>query len=403
MNSELIFDCDGADDFVKKHELDYLESHVLAIHTLLHRNATAGSRDLGWLDWPLRSSEHEVERIIRIAEQIRRKAEVFVVIGIGGSYLGARSALELLGHGFYNGLPQEKRGGPQIYFAGQNLSSGYLTHLWDLISQKEIAINVISKSGTTLEPALAFRFFRTMLEERYGRKGAGERIFVTTGEDGSLRRLAGEAGYETFTVPDNIGGRHSVLTAVGLLPMAMAGIDITAIMAGANHGCHLYSAKKLINNPVNRYAALRQILYRKGKTVELLASYEPSFHLFTEWWKQLFAESEGKDHKGIFPAGVNFTTDLHSLGQYIQDGCRNLFVTTLWVEKPPAECKIPLLENDLDGLNFLAGKTLHHVNEKACVGTIAAHIAGGVPNLKITIPDMTPYYYGQLTYFFEKA
>ncbi|MEW5920128.1 MAG: glucose-6-phosphate isomerase [Bacillota bacterium] len=403
MNGEIVFDYRETGDFVKGYELEALETQVLAAHEILHRYEGPGREYLGWLDWPLHCSRDDVEKILRVAGQIRERAEVFVVIGIGGSYLGARSALDLLGHSFYNNLPRERRGGPQIYFAGCNLSSRYLTQLWEIIGQKELVINVVSKSGATLEPALAFRFFRTMLEKRYGKRGTRERIIATTGEKGALRNLARQEGYETFPVPGDIGGRYSVLTAVGLLPVAVAGIDIAGIMAGARRGCRLYSEERSANNPAYRYAMLRQILYRKGKVIELLASYEPSFLFFTEWWKQLFGESEGKDQKGIFPAGVNFTTDLHSMGQFIQDGYRNLFVTTLWLEKPALDREIPVLTEDMDGLNFLAGKTMHYINGKACAGTIMAHSAGGVPNLKITIPEMTPRFYGQLVYFFEKA
>ncbi|HAP32381.1 MAG TPA: glucose-6-phosphate isomerase [Firmicutes bacterium] len=403
MNGEIIFDYADAGNFVKKHELEALEAQVLAAHETLHRYEGPGREYLGWLGWPLHCSREDEDKIARVAAQIRERAEIFVVIGIGGSYLGARSALELLGHSFYNQLPREKRGGPRIFFAGCNLSATYLAHLWDLIDQQDLAINVVSKSGNTLEPALAFRFFRTMLEKRYGKKGARERIITTTGEKGALRRLAQQEGYETFTVPGDIGGRYSVLTAVGLLPVAVAGIDIAEIMAGARRGCRLYDEEKLVDNPAYLYAALRQIIYRKGKIIELLASYEPSFSLFTEWWKQLFGESEGKDQKGIFPAGVSFTADLHAMGQFIQDGYRNLFLTTLWLEKPPQDREIPPLAENIDELNFLAGKSMHYVNKKACAGTIMAHSSGGVPNLKIIIPEMTPRCYGQLVYFFEKA
>lgn len=403
MNGEIVFDYRESAAFLKEHELKALETQVLAAHEVLHSYEGPGREYLGWLDWPLQCSRDDVEKILRVAGKIRDKAEVFVVIGIGGSYLGARSALDLLGHTFYNSLPREKRGGPQIYFAGNNLSSRYLAHLREIIGEKELAINVVSKSGTTLEPALAFRFFRNLLEKRYGKKGARERIIATTGERGALRNLARQEGYETFPVPGDIGGRYSVLTAVGLLPVAVAGIDIAAIMSGARRGCRLYSEEMPANNPAYRYAMLRQILYRKGKVVELLASYEPSFQFFSEWWKQLFGESEGKDQRGILPAGLNFTTDLHSLGQFVQDGYRNLFVTTLWLEKTSAEQEIPLLSEDIDGLNFLAGKTMHYVNRNACAGTMMAHSSGGVPNLKISVPEMTPRTYGQLVYFFEKA
>ncbi len=402
MNGEIKFAYDSG-GFVQEHELQAFETQVRAAHEVLHSYEGLGREYLGWLDWPLHCSRDEIDKILHVAAEIRKRAEVFVVIGIGGSYLGARSALELLGHTFFNNLSQEKRRGPQIFFAGNNLSSRYLTHLLEIIGEKELVINVISKSGTTLEPALAFRFFKTILEKRYGKRRARERIIATTGEKGALRNLARQEGYEIFPVPGDIGGRYSVLTAVGLLPLAVAGIDIMGIMSGARRGCRLYSEERPADNPAYRYAMLRQILYRKGKVIELLASYEPSFYYFTEWWKQLFGESEGKDQKGILPAGLNFTTDLHSLGQFVQDGYRNIFVTTLWLEKTPEEQEIPPLAEDIDGLNFLAGKTLQFVNKNACTGTMRAHSDGGVPNLKITIPELTPRVYGQLVYFFEKA
>lgn len=403
MNSEIGFDMHEGDAYIKGHEIDVLETQLLAVHEMLHRYEGPGREYLGWLDWPLYRGREEVEKINRVAGKVRQKAEIFIVIGIGGSYLGARSALELLNHSFYNQLPPEKRGGPQIYFAGHHLSARQLNDLETLLADKELVVNVVSKSGTTLEPALAFRFFRKMLEQRYGKEESRNRIIATTGDQGALRQLAREEGYETLMVPNDIGGRYSVLTAVGLLPIAVAGIDIGAIMAGARRGVRLYGEERLSNNPAYRYALLRQLLYRKGKNTELLATYDPSFMIFTEWWKQLFGESEGKDQKGIFPAGLNFTTDLHSLGQFIQDGYRNLFITTLWVEKPQQDKTIPSLNGDLDGLGFLEGRTLNYINEQACTGTIMAHHAGGVPNLQISIPELTPYYYGQLVYFFEKA
>jgi glucose-6-phosphate isomerase len=401
---EITFDYSGAMDFVADREIKNLQPMVSQAHDLLHRQAGPGREYTGWLDWPINYDREELERVKDRAARIRETAEVLVVIGIGGSYLGARSALELLGCTYYNQLPREKRGGPEIYFAGHNISSTYLAHLLEAVKDKEIAVNVVSKSGTTLEPAIALRIFRRMLEERYGKEGAAKRIVATTDKDqGALRRLADGEGYETFVVPDDLGGRYSVLTPVGLLPIAASGVDIDEIMAGAQEGHRLFRNDDLAGNPAYQYAAMRHILYQKGKAVELLANYEPSFQYFAEWWKQLFGESEGKDQKGIFPASVNFTTDLHSLGQYIQDGRRHLFATTIWVEQPKFDLTVPLLEDDLDGLNFLAGKSMHYVNEKACAGTMAAHIDGGVPNLKVILPELTPYYYGQLVYFFEKA
>lgn len=404
MAQEITFDYESASHFLENHELEYLAPKVSIAHDLLHEKKGPGKEYSGWLKWPVSYDKEEFNRIKEVSEKVREKAEVVVVIGIGGSYLGARSALEMLTHTFYNGLPRDKRRGPEIYFAGNNISSTYLAHLLDVIKDKDIVINVVSKSGTTLEPAIAFRIFRGLLEERYGKKGARERIIVTTDKSkGTLRKLAEEEGYETFVVPDGIGGRYSVLTPVGLFPIAIGGINIAEIMEGALQGYNLYKEKELEKNPCYQYAAVRNILYNKGKVIELLTNYEPSLKYFAEWWKQLFGESEGKDGKGIFPASVNFSTDLHSLGQYIQDARRNIFSTTVWVERPLATMSIPSLDEDIDGLNYLAGKAIHEVNEKACQGTIMAHTDGGVPNLKINVPQLTPYYYGELVYFFEKA
>jgi len=327
-----------------------------------------------------------------------------IVIGIGGSYLGARSALEFLKHSFYNQLPKETRGGPEVYFAGSNISPIYMKRLLQIVKDKEIAVNVISKSGTTLESAIAFRIFKKLTESLYGKEKAREKIIATTDKHkGALKSLAEVEGYETFVVPDHVGGRYSVLTPVGLLPLAAAGVDIEQIMAGAQSAFDMYLQEDLSENQCWQYAAVRNILYRKGKIIELLVNYEPDLAQFAEWWKQLFGESEGKDHKGIFPGSLNFTTDLHSMGQYIQDGQRSLFATTLWVEKPPANVSISEMPGDIDGLNYLSGKTLQEINEQACRGTILAHTDGGVPNLKVNIPELAPFCYGQLVYFFEKA
>ena len=404
MNKNITFDFKGAEDYIKERELEYLEPRVTQAHELLHNLEGPGSEYAGWVDWPLRYDRIEFQRIQAAGQKIREKAEVFVVIGIGGSYLGARSALELLTHTFYNGLSRERRGGPEIYFAGHNISPVYLKHLLEVIQGKDVYINVVSKSGTTLEPALAFRAFKDLIEKNHGKDGARERIFATTDQEkGALKKLSEQEGYETFTVPEDVGGRYSVLTPVGLLPIAVGGIDLEEMMAGASSGCDLFGERKLKNNHSYLYGAVRNLLYLRGKTIELLVNYEPSFHYFGEWWKQLFGESEGKENKGIFPASMNFSTDLHSLGQYVQDGYRNLFETTLWVEKPALDMTILEQSEDLDGLNYLSGKSIHHVNEKAFQGTVMAHREGGVPNLKISIPELTPYYYGQLVYFFEKA
>lgn len=398
------FDYAYAKDFISEHELEYSSQKVELAHDQLHSGTGAGSQYNGWLNWPVKYDPAEFIQVIECANRIKEMAEVLIVIGIGGSYLGAKSALELLGHSFYNQLSREKRQTPEIYFVGTNISSTYLAHLLEIVKDKELAVNVISKSGTTLEPALAFRFFRQLLEDKYGIEGAKKRIIATTDQTkGALKKLADEEGYETFVVPDEVGGRYSVLTPVGLVPMAAGGIDIRQVMAGAREGHRLFEDSSLISNPCYCYAAIRNILYHKGKTIELLVNYEPSLQYFTEWWKQLFGESEGKDNKGIFPAGVNFTTDLHSLGQYIQEGRRDLFATTLWIEQPQVSVDVPHLTEDIDGLNYLAGKKIHLVNEKAREGTMLAHTEGGVPNLMISVPELTPFYYGQLVYFFEKA
>jgi len=413
-DKEIRFDLQEDADFISAHELAYLAPEVRRVHDMIHAGEGPGNEYAGWLEWPGGggsglsgggyAASEEFARIKDAAGRIKEMADVLIVIGIGGSYLGAKAALQMLQHTFYNQLPAKKRGGPEIYFAGFNVSPVYLQHLLELVEGKDLVVNVISKSGTTLEPALSFRVFRRLLESRYGREGASKRIFATTDQQkGALKKLADEEGYETFVVPENIGGRYSVLTAVGLLPMAVGGIDIDEVMKGAEAGYRLCSRQDLASNPAYQYAAARSILYRKGKTLELLATYEPALSYFSEWWKQLFGESEGKDQKGIFPASVSFTRDLHSLGQYIQDGRRNLFATTLWVETPPLDLKILSLEEDIDGLNYLAGKSFHFVNDKACRGTMAAHSAGGVPNLKITVPELNPYYFGELAYFFEKA
>ncbi|MDW7652125.1 MAG: glucose-6-phosphate isomerase, partial [Bacillota bacterium] len=371
---------------------------------LLESGQGPGSEYAGWLNWPKTHDREEAARLKSVAAKVRERAEVFIVIGIGGSYLGARSALSLLTHTFANQLSRERRGGPEIYFAGHNVSPAYLTHLLDVVGGRELYINVVSKSGTTLEPALAFRVFRRLLEKRYGREEAKNRIIATTDrEKGALKKLADREGYETFVVPDEVGGRYSVLTPVGLLPIAVGGINIDEMMSGAAEAMELYRVGDLGSNPAYRYAAVRNILYNKGKTVELFATYDPSFYYFTEWWKQLFGESEGKENKGILPAGVNFTTDLHSLGQYIQDGYRHLFATTLWAERPAVDMNITREEDDPDGLNYLAGKSLHEVNAKAREGTMLAHAEGSVPNLLVTVPEITPYWYGRMVYFFEKA
>ncbi|AVX20379.1 glucose-6-phosphate isomerase [Carboxydocella sporoproducens DSM 16521] len=390
--------------FVREEELSQLAPAVKLAHQLLHEKKGPGQEFTGWVEWPQTYDRQEFERIKNAAARIKEQADALIVIGIGGSYLGARAAIELLGHTFRNQLKAEKRQAPEIYFAGNNLSPVYLKHLLEVLEGKELALNVISKSGTTTEPALAFRFFRKLLERKYGVEGARERIYVTTDRNrGALKRLATEKGYETFVIPDEIGGRYSVLTAVGMLPIAAAGIDIEEIMAGAREAMELYANQNLEQNPAYQYAALRNLLYAKGKTLEVLVSYEPQLHSFAEWWKQLYGESEGKDGKGIFPAAVEFSTDLHSLGQYLQEGLRNLFETVLMFEQSTAELFIPEDPDDSDGLNFVSGKSLDFVNKQAFAGTLLAHADGGVPALVVNIPANNPYYFGQLVYFFEKA
>ncbi|WP_169316009.1 glucose-6-phosphate isomerase [Thermoclostridium stercorarium] len=397
------FDYKKAEGFIHEHEIEYLKPMVETAHTMLHQKSGPGNDFLGWLELPVSYDTSEFSRIKEAAERIRNNSDVFIVIGIGGSYLGARAAIEALAHSFHNLLPKEKRKAPQIFFAGNQISSTYLAELLDIIDGKDISVNVISKSGTTTEPAIAFRILKDYMEKKYGKAEARTRIYATTDKArGALKTMADTEGYETFVIPDDVGGRFSVLTAVGLLPIAVAGIDIDSMMEGARAGYEEYR-KPYEENPAYLYAACRNILYRKMKTIEIMVNYEPSLHYVTEWWKQLFGESEGKDGRGIFPAGVDFTTDLHSMGQYIQDGLRNIFETVLNVEKPRKEIFITKDEKDLDGLNYISDKSLDYVNRKAMEGTILAHHDGGVPSLVVNIPEMTPYYFGQMVYFFEKA
>lgn len=397
------FNDSAAAPFLSKAELAAIEPQVDAAARLLESRKGPGNDFLGWLDLPLKYDRAEYKRIKASAKKIRKQSEVLVVIGIGGSYLGAKAAIEFCGHSFYNNLPKKARKGPEVYFAGTNISGTYLTHLLEVIGNRDFSVNVISKSGTTTEPAIAFRLFKQKLEEKYGKEGARERIYATTDHaKGALKTLATREGYETFVVPDNVGGRFSVLTAVGLLPIAVAGIDLDELMRGAADAVKLYK-KPFAENDCYRYAAVRNILHRKGKDIELLVNYEPRCHYIAEWWKQLYGESEGKDHKGIFPASVDFTSDLHSMGQYIQDGRRSLFETVLEIGTPESDLSMFKTDDDLDGLNYLSGKTLDYINKKAAEGTRMAHTDGGVPNLSILIPEATPYYLGQLFFFFEKA
>ncbi|RHW42607.1 glucose-6-phosphate isomerase [Neobacillus notoginsengisoli] len=398
------FDYSKALSFFGEHELTYLRDAVKVAHHSLHEKTGAGSDYLGWIDLPENYDKEEFSRIQKAAEKIKSDSDVLIVIGIGGSYLGARAALEMLGNSFYNAMAAEKRGTPQIIFAGNNISSTYMQDVISLLEGKDFSINVISKSGTTTEPALAFRLFRKLLIEKYGEEEARKRVYATTDKErGALKTLADEEGYETFVIPDDVGGRYSVLTAVGLLPIAVSGADIEAMMKGAAQAMNDYSGSELEDNEAYQYAAVRNALYNKGKTIEMLVNYEPGLQYFSEWWKQLFGESEGKDLKGIFPSSANFSTDLHSLGQYVQEGRRDLFETIIKVEKPRHELIIEDEANDLDGLNYLAGKTVDFVNNKAFEGTMLAHTDGGVPNLIVSIPAMDEYTFGYLVYFFEKA
>ncbi|HZG88331.1 glucose-6-phosphate isomerase [Paenibacillus sp.] len=404
MKSPVIYDYKPALPFVGQHELDYSAAAVRAAHEALHAKTGAGSDFLGWVDLPSRYDRDEFARIKQAAERIRGDSEALVVIGIGGSYLGARAAIELLTNPFEAHLPKDKRTAPQIFYAGNNISSTYMAQLLQALEGKDFSVNVISKSGTTTEPAVAFRIFKEALERKYGKEAARKRIYATTdAAKGALKKLADAEGYESFVIPDDVGGRYSVLTAVGLLPIAVAGVDIDAIMAGAQDAQTLYANPSLEENQSYQYAAVRNALYKKGKAIEILVNYEPSLHFFSEWWKQLYGESEGKDGKGIYPASVDFSTDLHSMGQFIQEGTRNLFETVLQVEKPTIELTVPNDPENVDGLNFLSGQTIDFVNKKAFQGTLLAHTDGGVPNTVLTLADQTPYTFGHLVYFFEKA
>ena len=383
--------------------MEYKEE-VENIHKDLHRRSKDEKDFVGWLELPTNYDKKEFERIKKAAKKIKKESDILLVIGIGGSYLGARAVIESLTNTFYNLLPEKERKYPQILYAGNNLSPNYINELIEYIGDKDFSVNVISKSGTTTEPAIAFRIFREILENKYGIEEARSRIYATTDkEKGALKTLADKEGYEKFVVPDNIGGRYSVLTAVGLLPIATAGIDIDKLMEGARIAQDRYNDPNLKYNECYQYAVARNILYKLYKNIEILVNYEPKMHYFTEWWKQLFGESEGKDQKGIFPAGVDFTTDLHSMGQYIQEGRRNLFETVIKIKKPKSDITIQMDEDNLDGLNYLAGKTLDYVNKKAMEGTIEAHVSGDVPNIQITIEKLNEKNLGAMIYFFEKA
>ncbi len=386
-------------NFFSEEEILNVGEQVKLAHNALHNKTGAGNDFLGWVNLPEDYDKEEFARIKAAAARIREDSDVLIVIGIGGSYLGAKAAIDFLTGPFYNYNSKT-----QIFFAGNSISPNYINGLLKAIEGKDVSVNIISKSGTTTEPAIAFRIFKEYLENKYGKEEAKNRIYATTDKArGALKNLADKEGYETFVVPDDVGGRYSVLTAVGLLPIAVCGADIDKLMQGARDAMDIYSNDNVDENDCYKYAAIRNILYRKGKTVEMLVNYEPELQYFIEWWKQLFGESEGKDNKGIFPAGASFSTDLHSMGQYIQDGLRNLFETVLYVENSKEDITLGTDPENVDGLNFLSGKTVDFVNKKAFEGTLLAHTDGGVPNLVLKIADLSEYTLGQLFYFFEKA
>ncbi len=402
--SRVTFDYSKAKTFIADHEMESMKKIAENAKAELLGREGAGNDFLGWIDLPVDYDKEEFARIKEAAEKIKGDSEVLLVIGIGGSYLGARAAIEFLRHNFYNMVSKEIRKTPEIYFVGNSISSTYLKHLVDVIGERDFSVNIISKSGTTTEPAIAFRIFKGMLEKKYGKDGAAKRIYATTDKArGALKNLATEEGYETFVVPDDVGGRFSVLTAVGLLPIAVSGADIDKLMEGAADAREHALNDSYEENDAVTYAAVRNILLRKGKAVEILANYEPSLHYVSEWWKQLYGESEGKDQKGIFPAAVDLTTDLHSMGQFIQDGARIMFETVINVEESSEEVILKEEEVDTDGMNYLAGKTVDFVNKSAMNGTILAHTDGQVPNLKVNVPVQDAHCLGQLFYFFEFA
>ena len=402
--SKVTFDYSKAKAFIADHEMVSMKKIAEAAKAELLGREGAGNDFLGWIDLPVDYDKEEFARIKQAAAKIQNDSEVLLVIGIGGSYLGARAAIEFLRHNFYNMVSKEIRKAPEIYYVGNSISSTYLKHLIDVVGDRDFSVNIISKSGTTTEPAIAFRIFKEMLEKKYGKEEAAKRIYATTDKaKGALKNLATEEGYESFVVPDDVGGRFSVLTAVGLLPIAVSGADIDQLMAGAAAGRERALNAAFEENDAMQYAAVRNILFRKGKAVEILANYEPSLHYVSEWWKQLYGESEGKDQKGIFPASVDLTTDLHSMGQFIQDGSRIMYETVMNVEESQEEIIIQEEPVDLDGLNYLAGKSVDFVNKSAMNGTVLAHTDGNVPNLMVNIPRQDEFSLGELFYFFEFA
>ena len=404
MGKEVTFDYSKTAGFISAEEVKNMKAGVECAKEVLTSRTGAGNDFLGWIDLPVDYDKDEFARIKKTAAKIQSDSDVLLVIGIGGSYLGARAAIEFLTHSFYNVLDKGTRKTPQIFFVGNSISSKYIKDLQDVVRDKDFSINIISKSGTTTEPAIAFRVFKEMLIEKYGKEEANKRIYATTDKaKGALKNLANQEGYESFVVPDDVGGRFSVLTAVGLLPIAVSGADIDKLMEGAASGRKKALETPYEENPALLYATIRNILLRKGKHVEIVANYEPSLHYVSEWWKQLFGESEGKDQKGIFPAAVDLTTDLHSMGQFIQDGARIMFETVINVEESPEEVVLKEEEIDTDGMNYLAGKNVDFVNKSAMNGTILAHTDGQVPNLKVNVPEQNEFYLGELFYFFEFA
>ena len=404
MGKEVTFDYSKTAGFISAEEVKNMKAGVECAKEVLTSRTGAGNDFLGWIDLPVDYDKDEFARIKKAAAKIQSDSDVLLVIGIGGSYLGARAAIEFLTHSFYNVLDKGTRNTPQIFFVGNSISSKYIKDLQDVVRDKDFSINIISKSGTTTEPAIAFRVFKEMLIEKYGKEEANKRIYATTDKaKGALKNLANQEGYESFVVPDDVGGRFSVLTAVGLLPIAVSGADIDKLMEGAASGRKKALETPYEENPALLYASIRNILLRKGKHVEIVANYEPSLHYVSEWWKQLFGESEGKDQKGIFPAAVDLTTDLHSMGQFIQDGARIMFETVINVEESPEEVVLKEEEIDTDGMNYLAGKNVDFVNKSAMNGTLLAHTDGQVPNLKVNVPEQNEFYLGELFYFFEFA
>ena len=402
--SKVTFDYSKATSFISEDEVTSMKKIAEDAKKVLVDKTGAGNDFLGWIDLPVDYDKEEFNRIKEAAKKIQEDSEVLVVIGIGGSYLGARAAIDFLRHGFYNNVSKEVRKTPEIYYAGNNISQSYLKALIDVIGDRDFSVNIISKSGTTTEPAIAFRVFKEMLEKKYGKAEAAKRIYATTDkEKGALKGLATAEGYESFIVPDDVGGRFSVLTAVGLLPIAVSGADIDKLMEGAASGREKALNNAFEENDAMQYAAIRNILLRKGKLVEITANYEPSLHYFGEWWKQLYGESEGKDQRGIFPAAVDLTTDLHSMGQFIQDGSRIMFETVVNIENTDAKVVIEEDPDDLDGLNYLAGKDMDFVNKSAMNGTVLAHTDGNVPNIMVNVPEQNEFYLGELFYMYEFA